>query len=275
MPIHLVIHGHFYQPPRENPWTGVIERQPSAAPHHDWNARIAAECYEPNRGSAVLDEHGRVEAVANNYERLSFNFGPTLLAWLARAAPGVRDALLAADAASLARLGHGNAIAQSYNHMILPLATPRDRMTQIRWGMHEFEHRFGRRPEAMWLAETAVDRLTLELLAQAGLRYVILSPAQAVRWRPRAGGPWVSASEAELDPRRPYRWRLRDTPGEPAGELGLDVCFYHPPLSRGVSFQHYLKDARLLAERIQEAAGGLPDPLVLIATDGESFGHHE
>jgi len=275
MPVHLVIHGHFYQPPRENPWTGRIERQPSAAPYPDWNHRIAAECYRPNAASRVLDERGRIQAIVNNYEWLSFNFGPTLMAWLVEAAPDVVAALREADRRSLERLGHGNAIAQSYNHMILPLASARDRETQVRWGVCEFAHRFGRRPAAMWLAETAVDRPTLELLARAGMRYLILSPAQAARWRPLPDGAWSSASSAELDPRRPYRWVLRNERGEPEGDLGLDIVFYHAPLSRGVSFQHYLKDAAALAGRIQEAGGGLPDPLLLLATDGESFGHHE
>jgi len=275
MPTHLVIHGHFYQPPRENPWTGRIERQESAAPFHDWNTRIAAECYEPNARSRVLDEAGRIQDIVNNYERLSFNVGPTLLAWMAEATPGLLEALRAADRASLARLGHGNAIAQAYNHMILPLANRRDRLTQIRWGIREFVHRFGRRPEALWLPETAVDGLTLELLVMAGMRYLILSPAQAARWRPLGEARWIAATEAELDPRRPYRWRLRDGHGRPRGDLGIDLCFYHASLSRGISFQHYLRDAAGLAGRIVEAAGGAADPLVLIATDGESFGHHE
>ncbi|MBI2000833.1 MAG: glycoside hydrolase, partial [candidate division NC10 bacterium] len=161
MPIHLVIHGHFYQPPRENPWTGAIERQESAAPFHDWNARIVAECYESNARSRVLDGNGRILDIVNNYERISFNVGPTLLAWLMEAVPDLWQGLLLADRASQARLGHGNAIAQAYNHMILPLATPRDRQTQIRWGIREFETRFGRMPEAMWLPETAVDATTL------------------------------------------------------------------------------------------------------------------
>jgi alpha-amylase/alpha-mannosidase (GH57 family) len=276
MPIHLVIHGHFYQPPRENPWTGEIERQESAAPFHDWNARIVAECYEPNARSRVLDKHGRIRDIVNNYERISFNVGPTLCSWLNEAAPGVMAALTEGDRASHSRLGHGNAIAQAYNHMILPLATRRDRQTQIRWGIREFELRFGRRPEAMWMPETAVDAQSMELLVQAGMRYVILSPAQALRWRPVGEGRWISAAEAELDPRRPYRWQLRDAQGRPQGDHGIDVCFYHAPLSRGISFQHYLRDARTLASRIAEAAAdGPPDPLILIATDGESFGHHE
>jgi alpha-amylase/alpha-mannosidase (GH57 family) len=275
MPIHLVIHGHFYQPPRENPWTGVIERQESAAPFHDWNARIASEGYEPNARSRVLDAHGRILDIVNNYERISFNVGPTLLSWLEGSAPEVLRALLAADGASLSRLGHGNAIAQAYNHMILPLASLRDRWTQIGWGIREFRHRFGRPPEAMWLPEAAVDAATLGLLIRAGMRYVILSPAQAARFRPPGQTRWITTAEAELDPRRPYRWRLPDGTGGSQEELGIAICFYHGPLSRGVSFQHYLRDASLFADRIAEAAAGMPDPLILIATDGESFGHHE
>ena len=275
MAIHVVIHGHFYQPPRENPWTGRIERQESAAPFHDWNARITDECYRPNASSRVLDENGHIQDIVNNYERISFNVGPTLLSWLAAEAPDVVTALQAADRRSLARLGHGNATAQAYNHIILPLATRRDRQTQIRWAIREFHHRFGRVPEAMWLPETAVDALTLELLVQAGMQYVILSPAQAARWRPLGEGQWLTPAEAEVDPRVPYRWRLRDEAGRAQGDLGIDICFYHAPLSRGISFQHYLRDASLLASRITDAAAGASDPLILIATDGESFGHHE
>lgn len=275
MAIHLVIHGHFYQPPRENPWTGRIERQVSAAPFHDWNARITDECYRPNASSRVLDEKGHIQDIVNNFERISFNVGPTLLSWLAEEAPDVVAALEAGDRNSRARLGHGSAIAQAYNHVILPLATPRDRQTQIRWGVREFQHRFARPPEAMWLPEAAVDALTLEMLVRAGMRYLILSPAQAARWRPLGDGPWLTSAEAELDPRVPYRWRLRDDQGRPQGDLGIDICFYHAALSRGISFQHYLRDASLLASRIADAAAGASDPLILIATDGESFGHHE
>ncbi len=275
MAMHVVIHGHFYQPPRENPWTGVIERQPSAAPAHDWNRRILGECYAPNARSPVLDARGQIQDFVNTYEFLSFNFGPTLLSWLAGAAPDVWTSLQEADRRSLSRLGHGNAVAQAYNHMILPLATRRDRWTQIVWGVREFRHRFGRDPEAMWLPETAVDALTLELLIRAGMRYAILSPAQAARWRPLGQEAWLTRGSAELDPRRPYRWLLRDADGRPQGDLGIDICFYHAPLSRGISFQHTLKDADLLARRIEEAAASEADPLILIATDGESFGHHE
>lgn len=276
MATHLVIHGHFYQPPRENPWTGTIERQESAAPFHDWNARIAEECYLPNARSRVLDEEGRIQDIVSNYERMSFNFGPTLLAWAGENAPDLLPALVAADRASLARLGHGNAIAQAYNHMILPLATTRDRRTQIHWGLREFRSRFARAAEAMWLPEAGVDAPTLRLLADAGIRYVILSPSQAARWRPIGDPLWRTPADGELDPRRPYRWIPRNAQGQaPEDGRGIDICFFHAPLSRGVSFQHYLRDAGRLAGRIAEAAAGATDPLILIATDGESFGHHE
>lgn len=275
MAIHLVIHGHFYQPPRENPWTGAVERQESAAPFHDWNARIADECYAPNARSRVLDRQGRIQDVVNNYERLSFNVGPTLLSWMAEQAPAIVEALRSADRASQARLHHGNAVAQAYNHMILPLATPRDRQTQIHWGLREFQHCYGRDPEAMWLPETSVDAATLALLVRAGMRYVILSPAQAARWRPMGESRWITPVEAELDPRRPYRFYLKDAQGRRQSDRGIDVCFYHAPISRGISFQHYLRDAGVLASRIADAAAGFPEPLILIATDGESFGHHE
>ncbi|HWU37728.1 MAG TPA: DUF3536 domain-containing protein, partial [Candidatus Acidoferrum sp.] len=275
MAIHLVIHGHFYQPPRENPWTAEIERQESAAPFHDWNARIAAECYAPNARSRVLDAQGRIQDIVNNYERLSFNFGPTLFSWMAQEVPEVVEALRHADHTSRARLGYGNAIAQAYNHLILPLATLRDRRTQIHWGIREFQYRFRRAPEAMWLPETAVDAATLESLVRAGMRYVILSPAQAARWRPMGESRWITPAEAELDSRRAYHWHLKDTQGRVHDHLGINVCFYHASLSRGISFQHYLRDAGALASSIADAARGLSDPLILIATDGESFGHHE
>jgi hypothetical protein len=191
------------------------------------------------------------------------------------AAPDLLRALIAADQTSLARVGHGNAIAQAYNHMILPLANARDRRTQIRWGLREFQHRFHRSAEAMWLPETAVDASTLGLLVESGMRYVILSPAQAARWRPLGERGWFSAAEGAIDPRRPYRWIQRDAQGQPQGDRGIDICFYDAPLSRGISFQHYLRDAGRLASRIAEAGDGVADPLIVIATDGESFGHHE
>ena len=186
---YLCIHGHFYQPPRENPWLEAIERQDSAYPYHDWNERITAECYAPNAVSRILDEKARIRELSNNYERISFNFGPTLLHWMQHHAPETYQAVLDADRRSVERFGgHGSAIAQVYNHMILPLANERDRRTQVIWGVRDFERRFGRKPEGMWLAETAADTASLEALAEQGIRYTILAPNQAARVRPLPAG---------------------------------------------------------------------------------------
>jgi alpha-amylase/alpha-mannosidase (GH57 family) len=186
---YVCIHGHFYQPPRENPWLEAIELQDSAYPYHDWNERITAECYAPNSVSRILDTAGLIERLVNNYARISFNFGPTLLSWLEAAAPDVYAAILQADRESRKNFsGHGSALAQAYNHMIMPLANARDRRTQILWGMADFEHRFKRKPEGMWLPETAVDIATLEMLAEQGLRFTILAPHQA-----RASGMTLAA----------------------------------------------------------------------------------
>src|SRR3982751_1232200 len=171
----LVIHGHFYQPPRENPWTELIDREHGAEPFHDWNERISAECYRPNAYARISDSYGRVERIVNNYSSLSFNFGPTLLSWLERSSPDTYARIVEADRESVRRrAGHGNAIAQGYNHAILPLCDERDRRTQVRWGIADFERRFGRRPEAMWLPETAVSLATAEALVDEGMRFVLL-----------------------------------------------------------------------------------------------------
>lgn len=178
----ICIHGHFYQPPRENPWLEFVERQDSAYPYHDWNERIKAECYEPNATSRILDKEGRIAEIVNNYSRISFNFGPTLLAWMQRTAPELYAAIQRADRESQERFsGHGSALAQAYNHMIMPLANRRDKLTQVRWGIRDFRFRFDRQPEGMWLPETAVDLETLEILAQEGIRFTVLSPYQAGR----------------------------------------------------------------------------------------------
>src|SRR5215468_1862260 len=203
---YVCIHGHFYQPPRENPSLEYVELQESAYPYHDWNERITAECYAPNAASRIMDEQGRIASIVNNYGKISFNFGPTLLSWLEEKAPSVYQAVLEADRDSrLTFSGHGSAIAQAYNHMILPLANHRDKQTQIRWGIGDFEYRFGRAPEGMWLPETAVDLETLELLAQHGLRFTILSPNQARRVRPIGGRAWRDVSGGRIDPSRAYR----------------------------------------------------------------------
>jgi alpha-amylase/alpha-mannosidase (GH57 family) len=262
----LIIHGHFYQPPRENPWTGIVEREPSAAPFHDWNERIYRECYRANGWARIMDEAGTVADIVNNYERLSFNFGPTLLSWMARHHDETYRRLLAADKASLRARGHGNAIAQGYNHAILPLCNERDRRTQIRWGLAEFAHRFGRAAEALWLPETACDDLTLGALVDEGLRYAILAPGQAARVK--IDGAWVDVADGSIDPRRPYRWLHPDGSGR-----AIALFFYDGAISRAVAFESGLSSSRDLIDRFERASGG-EGTVVHAVTDGESYGHH-
>ena len=185
---YVCIHGHFYQPPRENPWLEEVELQDSAYPYHDWNERITEECYRPNMASRILGPDRKIIDIVNNYSKISFDFGPTLLSWLERHAPDVYQGVIDADKKSQERFsGHGAAIAQAYNHIIMPLANSRDKRTQIAWGIYDFEHRFGRKPEGMWLPETAVDLETLDILAEYGIKFTILSPHQAKRVRSIGG----------------------------------------------------------------------------------------
>jgi alpha-amylase/alpha-mannosidase (GH57 family) len=274
MPRFLCIHGHFYQPPRENPWLEAVEVQDSAYPYHDWNERITAECYAPNAASRILDGEGRVERIVNNYARISFNFGPTLLSWLEAKKPEVYRSILAADVESRERFsGHGSALAQGYNHIILPLANRRDKRTQILWGLADFERRFGRKAEGMWLPETAVDLETLELLAAAGVRFTILEPCQAGRVRAMGGGgEWQDVSGGRIDTTVPYEVVI---PGVPGGQR-LAVFFYDGGVSRAVAFEGLLNSGERFAERLtstvpQDREG---DRLIHIATDGETYGHH-
>jgi alpha-amylase/alpha-mannosidase (GH57 family) len=266
----VAIHGHFYQPPRENPWLEAIEVQDAAAPHHDWNARVAAECYAPNTAARRTDARGRILDIVSNFERISFNVGPTLLAWLAAERPEVYARIVEADRLSArARGGHGNALAQVYNHVIMPLASRRDKVTQVRWGIADFRHRFGRDPEGMWLPETAVDAETLAVLAEQGIRFTILSPTQALRVRALADGTWREVG-ARIDPSRAYRW---DGGG---GGRALALFFYDGPISHAIAFEGLLGSADALVARIRQGF----DPqrtgaqLVHVATDGESYGHH-
>jgi len=270
----LCIHGHFYQPPRDDPWLGTIAPQPSAQPYRDWNARITAECYAPNAAARILDGDGRTARIVNNYARISFDFGPTLLAWLQAEEPAVYGAVLAADRESRERFsGHGSALAQAYNHVILPLANRRDKQTQIVWGLRDFEHRFGRPAAGMWLPETAVDLETLELMAAHGVRFTILEPHQARRVRPlpaAAAGEWHSVAGGRIDTTRPYEVAL------PGGRR-IAVFFYDGPIARAVAFEGLLASGehfarRLLAGVPQENGGS--DRLVHVATDGETYGHH-
>ncbi|MGH7833866.1 MAG: DUF3536 domain-containing protein, partial [Candidatus Binatia bacterium] len=241
---YLCIHGHFYQPPRENPWLEAIELQDSAYPYHDWNERITAECYAPNAVSRILDGENRILELVNNYAKISFNFGPTLLSWMEHQAPEVYQALLEADRESRRKFsGHGNALAQAYNHMILPLADRRDRATQVLWGIRDFEHRFKRKPEGMWLPETAVDLESLEVLARFGIRFTILAPHQASRVRRVGGRTWQDVSGARIDPTMPYVQHL------PSGRE-IEIFFYDGPISRAVAFEGLLSRGEYLAERL-------------------------
>jgi alpha-amylase/alpha-mannosidase (GH57 family) len=273
-PRYVCLHGHFYQPPRENPWTGVVERQPSAGEDHDWNVRIARECYAPNGAARVAGEGGETDRVVNNYARLSFNFGPTLLSWYEQARPDDYARLLEADAESYHRLdGHGNAIAQAYSHAILPLCEPADALTQVRWGLADFAHRFGRKPEALWLPECACDDKTLRLLADHKLKYAILSPSQAQRARPLGSPSWLDVSAGNLDTRRPYRWWA----GAPGRSSSIDLFFYDGSLSQAVAFGRLMSDGERAAQQLERRFSDEPPvpELVSVATDGETYGHHE
>ncbi|MGI8838107.1 MAG: DUF3536 domain-containing protein [Pyrinomonadaceae bacterium] len=265
----LIIHGHFYQPPRENPWTGKIDLEPDAAPFHDWNERVHAECYASNAAVRVQTDKGS-EQIVNNYSDISFDFGPTLLLWLERQHPETYARIIAADADSVARFqGHGNGIAQAYNHAILPLCNERDRLTQIRWGLADFRYRFGREPEAMWLPETAANAEVLDSLIDHGMRFVILAPQQAARTRdtrqPSAG--WQDITKNGIDTTVPYLRYHRDGSGK-----SLAVFFFDQEIARAIAFEQALSSSAALAESIALRAG--PNGMVNVATDGESYGHH-
>ncbi len=269
---YVAIHGHFYQPPRENAWLEEVETQDSASPFHDWNERITAECYRPNGWSRMLDEREYIVGIDNNYSRISFNFGPTLLSWLERHAPAVYEAVLTADRASRERFsGHGSALAQAYHHALLPLAPRRDKELQIDWGLRDFRNRFGREAEGMWLPETAVDLETLEVLADRGLRFTILAPHQAARYRPIGAADWISVDHQTIPSTRPYHVAL-------AGGRQLTVFFYDEALSSDIAFRGLLHDGKALADRLATAyddrVPGDESQLASVATDGESYGHH-
>jgi len=261
---YLCIHGHFYQPPRENPWLEAIELQDSAAPYHDWNERVTAECYAPNTAARILDADGRIGRIVNNYSSISFNFGPTLLSWMKDKSPDPYQAILDADRLSIQRFsGHGSALAQCYNHMIMPLANARDKQTQVIWGIEDFRFRFGRDPEGMWLPETAVDLETLDLMAQHGIRFTILAPSQA------KAVDSADVSGERIDPARAYRQKL------PSGR-SIDLFFYDGPISRAVAFERLLSDGARFAQRLLDVFSDQRDGSQLshIATDGETYGHH-
>ena len=282
----LIIHGHFYQPPRENPWTGTIDPEPSAHPFHDWNERVYAECYQPNSAVHIVDAETKLEQIVNNYAHISFDFGPTLLSWLERQHPETYARIIAADVESAAKHGgHGNALAQAYNHTILPLSNERDQRTQIRWGLADFRYRFGREAEAMWLAETACNDDVLGLLIDEGLRFVILAPQQAERVRSRTGIPagpdhaegasedreWHDVAGGKIDTSIAYRYFHRDGSGR-----SIAVFFYDQDLARGIAFEQALASSASLVDWLAGAAtrNGRAGSLVNVATDGESYGHH-
>ncbi len=274
---YVVIHGHFYQPPRENPWLDVIEEQESAKPYHDWNERIYDECYRPNAYSRLLDHHGSIVGIHNNYYNMSFNIGPTLFSWLERHHPNTAKRIIAADEESCRRFdGHGNAIAQVYNHIIMPLASRRDQLTQIRWSKYFFKKRYHREPEGIWLGETAINMETVRCLIEEGITYVVLSPNQAESFRPISGGDWTATAHQGIDTRRAYRI----FPSTPDGEVlpgHLDVFFFDEGLSKEISFNDLLKDSSALGNRINAGFdhNRQQNQLVTIATDGETFGHHK
>jgi alpha-amylase/alpha-mannosidase (GH57 family) len=279
----LIIHGHFYQPPRENPWTGMVEEQPSAAPHHDWNERVHDECYRPNAFSSTKDPATEEERTVNNYANISFNVGPTLLSWLEQNHGDTYDQIIEADRESRSKhSGHGNAIAQAYGHAILPLCNDRDLRTQIRWGIADFRFRFGREPEALWLPETACNDRVMGALIEEGLRFVILAPHQAVRTRsgpglpsgqPASGGgcdavgEWHDVDEHSLDTSATYQYLHRDGSGR-----SIAVFFYDGPTSRAMAFENLLRSSTELVDRLMRTAND--KPMINLATDGESYGHH-
>jgi alpha-amylase/alpha-mannosidase (GH57 family) len=266
---YVCIHGHFYQPPRENPWLEAIEVQDSAHPFHDWNHRITAECYGPNAAARILDDDGWIVNIVNNFSYISFNVGPTLLSWMEIHEPRIYHAILEADRDSSRRFGgHGSALAQVYNHMIMPLANERDKRTQVAWGIRDFEQRFGRKPEGMWLAEAAADRASLAALLDQGIEFTILAPGQCTRIRDLAGnGGWHDVG-AGVDTTRPYWVDVGDG-------RRIAVFFYHGPIARGVAFEGLLNRGEAFAERLMTAFAHTDQPqLAHIATDGETYGHH-
>ncbi len=269
---YICIHGHFYQPPRENAWLEEVELQESATPYHDWNDRINAECYGANAFARLLGEDGTIRGIVNNYAWISFNFGPTLLSWMERHQPATYEAILDADRISMQNFeGHGSAMAQVYNHIIMPLADRKDKVTQVRWGIRDFEHRFGRFPEGMWLAETAADTETLEVLAEHDIRFTVLSPYQAARVRDPKEAKWTDVHGGRIDPRVAYRCNL------PSGR-SIDLFFYDGPVSQEIAFGDLLHNGENLSRRLlgllpeqSDAEGGT---IAHIATDGETYGHH-
>ena len=267
---YVCIHGHFYQPPRENAWLEVIEQQDSAYPYHDWNERISHECYGPNGASRILDANDDIINILNNYARMSFNFGATLLQWMEVHAKEAYQHVLDADKESMERFGgHGSAMAQVYNHLIMPLANKKDKQTQVIWGIRDFEYRFKRKPEGIWLAETAVDIETLEVLAENNIKFTVLAPRQAKNIRKIGEENWQDVNGERIDTRRPYACKL------PSGKE-IALYFYDGKVSQDIAFKGLLIDGKDFAHQLVEGFNDNSDAiqLVHVATDGESYGHH-
>jgi alpha-amylase/alpha-mannosidase (GH57 family) len=267
---YICIHGHFYQPPRENAWLEYVEWQDSAYPYHDWNERVTAECYLPNTSSRILDSEEYITRIVSNYAKISFDFGPTLLAWMEKSNPDVYRAIIEADRQSRDNFsGHGSAMAQAYNHIIMPLANHRDRYSQVLWGIRDFEHRFGRQPEGMWLPETAVDLETLDIMAELGIKFTVLAPHQARRVRRISAENWKDVSKSNIDTTRAYVVKL------PLGRR-ISIFFYDGPISSAVAFEDVLKSGETFAKRLTDAFSEKRNhpQMVHIATDGETYGHH-
>ncbi|HCJ67232.1 MAG TPA: glycoside hydrolase [Elusimicrobia bacterium] len=276
--LFVVFHGHFYQPPRENPWIEAMEKQFSAYPYHDWDERIACECYIPNSNARVKNEKNRTIDIVNNYSYISFNFGPTLLSWYEKSYPEEYLWLIEADRISQKNNnGHGNAIAQVYNHIIMPLANQRDKKTQVKWGIKEFEYRFKRKLEAIWIPEIACNYETIKILIEEKMKFIILAPSQAQRIRPIGRKEWIDVSSGNIDPKRPYRFFLKDKENKIIPDKFVDIFFYDGPLSRAAAFEDILKDSIKFADRIESCFDKKSDELqiVSIVTDGESYGHHK
>jgi len=266
---YVCIHGHFYQPPRENAWLETVESQESAQPFHDWNERINFECYAPNTAARLMDGDEFITKISNNYTYINFNFGPTLLSWMKSTDPMTHERIVEADRASQKKFGgHGSAIAQVHSHLIMPLANERDKETQVIWGIRDFESRFNRYPEGMWLAETAADTDTLEVLAKHGIKYTILAPQQAKAFRKIGDKEWKNKDQHGFDVRRPYKVNL------PSGR-SMALFFYDGNVAQDVAFNKLLNNGQALANRLMEPFDDNDEPqLSHIATDGESYGHH-
>jgi len=272
---YICIHGHFYQPPRENPWLETVETQDSAAPYHDWNERVCAESYATNGAARTVNNKNQIIRIVNNYSRMSFNFGPTLMSWLKGNAPRTYRMILDGERRSKKiNNGHSSAIAQVYNHVIMPLASRRDKITQIRWGIADYESHYGTAPEGMWLSETAVDSETLELLAQHGIKFTILAPSQCKRVRPlkqdatETDPAWTTPLGNSVDTTRPYAMRFESG-------VSIAIFFYDGPTSRAIAFEGLLNSGEAFAARLKAGFEENAQPqLESVATDGESYGHH-